>query len=274
MLELKKRMIRRKRLRRESMRKQMNQLSLQDEYNEKPLCNTEQDLSNYKHVSEKTTEDAIRPMSNRNNLDINLNHILSNEQNTAIRKKEFDYKNSIDDSESIESSNNGTNANPTNGVQETYSTREKHNEDPDGNKSLLSSENSVGEILTENNEKNKPGSRRAKLQDNDKNREILEEEFQEIDMMYCEHCDKSFAPPTFKRICQTYDDDGVLKCVKMYKNKRKVFSSAKVRKFTRHTLSFFHIYARLTNVEYDCILPYFFITNSMKNRFESQIIII
>ena len=209
----------------------MTKTSHQDEYNVEYLHNKEQDSNNYKNISAKTTNCVIRqnPKSSRTNSDINSNPSYHIEQNDSIRDQKIDCKNSINDSESIESSNSEKNAN-LDEVQDDSSNRERHNNDMDGNRSIVSSEKSVGETLPENDEIKKPGSRRAKLQDNDKNREILEEEFKEIEMMYCEHCDKSFAPPTFKRICQTYDNDGVLKCVKMYKKKRKVFSSAKVRK--------------------------------------------
>ena len=49
------------------------------------------------------------------------------------------------------------------------------------------------------------------------------------DHIHCEDCGKSFAPPTYNRICKEYNNKGVLKCVAMYHSKRKVFNSAAVR---------------------------------------------
>ena len=45
----------------------------------------------------------------------------------------------------------------------------------------------------------------------------------------CVDCGKSFAPPTYNRICKQVDKTGKLKCIGMYMSKRKVFNSAKVR---------------------------------------------
>ena len=54
------------------------------------------------------------------------------------------------------------------------------------------------------------------------------EEVVDIDMIHCNHCQKSFAPPTYQKICGTLDNTGKPKCISMYHSKRKVFSSAKV----------------------------------------------
>jgi len=56
-----------------------------------------------------------------------------------------------------------------------------------------------------------------------------DDEYVEIEMKHCSTCNKSFAPPTFQKLCATLDKTGNPKCVKMYKSKRKVFSSARVR---------------------------------------------
>ena len=45
----------------------------------------------------------------------------------------------------------------------------------------------------------------------------------------CDACQKSFAPPTYNRICKQTDKNGELKCIGMYMKKRKVFNSAKIR---------------------------------------------
>mmetsp|Transcript_61069 Transcript_61069/g.73438 ORF Transcript_61069/g.73438 Transcript_61069/m.73438 type:complete len:501 (-) Transcript_61069:613-2115(-) len=50
-----------------------------------------------------------------------------------------------------------------------------------------------------------------------------------IETIYCKHCDKSFAPPTFEKLCNTLNADGEPKCIKMYNSKRKVYCAAKVR---------------------------------------------
>jgi len=54
------------------------------------------------------------------------------------------------------------------------------------------------------------------------------EEVVDIETIYCTNCDKSFAPPTYKKICMAMGKDGNPKCLSMYNSKRKVFSSAKV----------------------------------------------
>jgi hypothetical protein len=52
----------------------------------------------------------------------------------------------------------------------------------------------------------------------------------DIQLIYCQHCEKSYAPATYKKFCQTLDANGVPKCVAMHnKKKRKVYNSAKVR---------------------------------------------
>ena len=58
-----------------------------------------------------------------------------------------------------------------------------------------------------------------------------EGQYMEIEMKHCTTCDKSFAPPTYKKLCAMLDRSGNPKCVKMYKTKRKVFSSARVSLF-------------------------------------------
>lgn len=47
--------------------------------------------------------------------------------------------------------------------------------------------------------------------------------------VFCNHCSKSFAPPTFQKICVPQDPSSEPKCIKMYFSKRKVFSSSKAR---------------------------------------------
>jgi len=55
----------------------------------------------------------------------------------------------------------------------------------------------------------------------------------DIQLIYCQHCEKSYAPATYKKFCQTLDENGVPKCIAMRnKKKRKVYNSAKVRMFT------------------------------------------
>ncbi|GMH92485.1 hypothetical protein TrVE_jg6732 [Triparma verrucosa] len=50
-----------------------------------------------------------------------------------------------------------------------------------------------------------------------------------VDLIACQDCGKSFAPPTYNKICKTMNNKGELKCIAMYVKKRKVFNSAKVR---------------------------------------------
>lgn len=53
----------------------------------------------------------------------------------------------------------------------------------------------------------------------------------DIDLIYCHHCERSYAPETFKKFCQKVDENGVPKCLSMRNKKRKVFNSAKVSFF-------------------------------------------
>lgn len=54
-------------------------------------------------------------------------------------------------------------------------------------------------------------------------------EVEKIDVIHCSACDKSFAPPTFEKLCNAFDKNGERKCVKMYNAKRKIYNAAKVR---------------------------------------------
>jgi len=51
----------------------------------------------------------------------------------------------------------------------------------------------------------------------------------EGELVSCGNCGKSFAPPTYKKLCETMGRDGQPKCIAMFMKKRKVFNSAKVR---------------------------------------------
>ena len=70
---------------------------------------------------------------------------------------------------------------------------------------------------------NETPDRRIKTQN-----ENIEDEVVEIETIHCTNCDKSFAAPTYKKICEALDNNGQPKCIKLYQNKRKIFSSAKV----------------------------------------------
>lgn len=50
----------------------------------------------------------------------------------------------------------------------------------------------------------------------------------DIDLIYCHHCERSYAPETYAKFCQKVDENGKPKCLSMGKKKRKVFNSAKV----------------------------------------------
>jgi hypothetical protein len=47
-----------------------------------------------------------------------------------------------------------------------------------------------------------------------------------IELIYCKHCERSCAPATHQKFCQTLDGDGNPKCLR-FKKKRKIFNSAK-----------------------------------------------
>jgi len=60
----------------------------------------------------------------------------------------------------------------------------------------------------------------------------------EVAQQYCETCDKSFAPPTYKRMCTELGKNGVPRCVKMQKGStRKKFNSAKSRIMNNSSLN-------------------------------------
>lgn len=49
-----------------------------------------------------------------------------------------------------------------------------------------------------------------------------------IELIYCQYCKKSYAPETSKRFCQTLDENGDPKCLRLGAKKRKAYNSAKV----------------------------------------------
>lgn len=49
-----------------------------------------------------------------------------------------------------------------------------------------------------------------------------------VELIYCEHCGKSYAPETSKKYCQAFDEEGNPKCLRLKHKKRKAFNSAKV----------------------------------------------
>ena len=65
-----------------------------------------------------------------------------------------------------------------------------------------------------------------------------EESVVDIELIYCQHCEKSYAPATYKKFCQTLDENGTPKCIAMRNKKRKVYNSAKVRKKIAHPPEF------------------------------------
>lgn len=54
-------------------------------------------------------------------------------------------------------------------------------------------------------------------------------EEENIELIYCEHCGKSYAPETSKKFCQSFDEEGNPKCLRLKHKKRKAFNSAKMR---------------------------------------------
>ena len=51
----------------------------------------------------------------------------------------------------------------------------------------------------------------------------------DIELIYCQHCERSYAPATYKKFCLAVDENGVPKCVAMRNKKRKIYNSAKIR---------------------------------------------
>lgn len=51
----------------------------------------------------------------------------------------------------------------------------------------------------------------------------------DIELIHCHHCERSYAPATYKKFCLAVDENGVPKCVAMRNKKRKVYNSAKIR---------------------------------------------
>ncbi len=50
-----------------------------------------------------------------------------------------------------------------------------------------------------------------------------------IELIYCKHCNKSYAPATYEKFCNKLDENGNPKCLRLGNKKRKVFNSAKVK---------------------------------------------
>lgn len=50
----------------------------------------------------------------------------------------------------------------------------------------------------------------------------------EIDLIYCHHCQRSYAPKTYEKFCTRLDEKGLPMCMSIRNKKRKVFNSAKV----------------------------------------------
>jgi hypothetical protein len=54
-----------------------------------------------------------------------------------------------------------------------------------------------------------------------------QEEIVDIDLIYCDHCKRSYTPARSKKLCQSFGTDGVPKCLSLTR-KRKKFNSSKV----------------------------------------------
>lgn len=46
----------------------------------------------------------------------------------------------------------------------------------------------------------------------------------DIELIYCQHCERSYAPATYKKFCLAVDENGVPKCVAM-RNKREKYTT-------------------------------------------------
>jgi hypothetical protein len=70
----------------------------------------------------------------------------------------------------------------------------------------------------------------------------------DVELIFCHHCQKSYAPATYKKFCQAVDENGVPKCVSMRNKKRKVYNSAKVRQKIPNTPRILLCFARFVNL--------------------------
>ena len=58
--------------------------------------------------------------------------------------------------------------------------------------------------------------------------DLSKEEVVNIELIYCKHCKRSYVPSTSKKLCQSFDENGIPKCLSLGTRKRQVFNSAKV----------------------------------------------
>ena len=72
----------------------------------------------------------------------------------------------------------------------------------------------------------KPSKKHSKVIDKN---ESDSESVVHIELIYCENCERSTAPATHERFCKTLNANGIPKCVAMRSKKRKVYNAAKVR---------------------------------------------
>jgi len=87
-----------------------------------------------------------------------------------------------------------------------------------------------------NNTKSNGSEMQSKLEERErgatpgkeKDPQIDDEDVVDIKLIFCHHCQKSYAPATYKKFCQTLDENGIPKCVSMRNKKRRIYNSAKV----------------------------------------------
>ena len=99
--------------------------------------------------------------------------------------------------------------------------------------SILANDNSISSTHSNTSSTSSTRSTRStRSTDNHENNDNSDDDDSVVDiqLIYCQHCEKSYAPATYKKFCQTLDENGTPKCIAMRNKKRKVYNSAKVRR--------------------------------------------
>ena len=114
--------------------------------------------------------------------------------------------------------------------QSTYAGGE---DDDVGSIQMLDQEVANTNILFQEGRTEKFSPDRSKPQNSNSIKDAYDEELNDdavvnIELIYCQHCKKSYAPATYQKFCQALNEDGVPKCIAKNK-KRRVYNSARVR---------------------------------------------
>lgn len=105
--------------------------------------------------------------------------------------------------------------------ESSISSRKESVQEGDNSASNIENHHREGGLMSGNDRMIKP----RQIEEND------DQSVVDIDLIYCHHCERSYAPETYKKFCQKVDENGVPKCLSMGKKKRKVYNSAKVSSF-------------------------------------------